>query len=181
MLILRSVFLFAFLLFAPVAWGAPVNINTATVAELDSLPGIGPAKAQAIVDHRTQSGPFARPEDVQNVTGIGPATYLNIAALITVGAGGAPAGAPTPPTVAPAPPVEVPAPTATGPSTGAVNINVAGVGDLQNLPGIGPSKAQAIVDDRTMNGPFATCQDLQRVAGIGPATLANVLPQCATK
>jgi competence protein ComEA len=61
-----------------------VNINTATVSELDALPGIGPTTAQMIVDYRLQNGPFEFIQDIQNVPGIGPATYDRIKDYITV-------------------------------------------------------------------------------------------------
>jgi competence protein ComEA len=48
-----------------------VNINTASAADLDALPGIGPKLAEAIVAHRQQYGPFRRPEDLLQVKGIG--------------------------------------------------------------------------------------------------------------
>jgi competence protein ComEA len=62
-----------------------ININTASAAELDSLPGIGPTTAQKIIDYRTQNGPFLNAEDIVNVSGIGPGTYERIKNLITVG------------------------------------------------------------------------------------------------
>jgi competence protein ComEA len=62
-----------------------VNINTATVAELDALPGIGPTTAQSIVDYRLQNGPFQAIQDIQNVPGIGPATYDRIKDFINIG------------------------------------------------------------------------------------------------
>ena len=62
-----------------------VNINTATVAELDSLPGIGPTTAQAIVDYRLQHGNFQVIQDIQNVPGVGSATYNLIKDYISVG------------------------------------------------------------------------------------------------
>ena len=62
-----------------------ININTATAAELDTLPGIGPTTAQKIIDYRTQNGPFVNAEDIINVSGIGPGTYERIKNLITVG------------------------------------------------------------------------------------------------
>lgn len=61
-----------------------ININTASAAELQTLPGIGPSFAQRIVDYRTANGPFARIEDIQNVRGIGQATFDRIKDLITV-------------------------------------------------------------------------------------------------
>ena len=61
-----------------------ININSATVSELDSLPGIGPAKAQAIVDYRDQNGPFRTIDDLLNVPGIGPKILETIRDQITV-------------------------------------------------------------------------------------------------
>lgn len=52
-------------------------------------------------------------------------------------------------------------------SDGPVNINRASESDLDALPGVGPSTARAIVEDRDANGPFSTIEDLMRVSGIG--------------
>ena len=61
------------------AQATPVNVNTADMQAIsDALPGIGPAKAQAIVDYRTQHGPFKAKEDLSNVPGIGAATLEKI-------------------------------------------------------------------------------------------------------
>jgi competence protein ComEA len=60
-----------------------VNINTADATVLESLPGIGPSLAQRILDYRQVHGPFARIEDIQEVSGIGPATFAKIQDLIT--------------------------------------------------------------------------------------------------
>lgn len=71
---------------APPIGGAPglVNVNTATTAELETLPGIGEVIAQAIVDHRTENGPFTSVDQLLDVTGIGDATLENIRELVTV-------------------------------------------------------------------------------------------------
>ncbi len=62
-----------------------ININTASAAELDTLPGIGPTTAQKIIDYRTINGPFVSTEDIVRVSGIGPASYERLKNLITVG------------------------------------------------------------------------------------------------
>ncbi len=64
--------------------GGKVNINTATAEELDTLPGVGPAIAQRIIDYRTAHGPFQSIEDIKNVRGIGDATFEELKDKITV-------------------------------------------------------------------------------------------------
>lgn len=59
----------------------------------------------------------------------------------------------------------------------AVDVNTADAAVLEGLPGIGPSKAQAIIAWRTANGPFKSLDDLDQVDGIGPSTLANLRDQ----
>ena len=61
-----------------------VNINTASLEELDGLPGVGPTIAQRIIDYRTENGPFLTIEDIMNVSGIGPSTFDQIKDMITV-------------------------------------------------------------------------------------------------
>jgi competence protein ComEA len=67
---------------APAA--GPIDINEATVEQLDELPGVGPSTASAIVDHRESSGPYASVDDLLDVRGIGPAKLDAIRDLIRV-------------------------------------------------------------------------------------------------
>ena len=63
---------------------APLNLNTATQAELELLPGIGPVLAQAILDYRDSFGGFSTKEQLKEVSGIGEKRYAAVEALITV-------------------------------------------------------------------------------------------------
>jgi competence protein ComEA len=76
-----------FALFSLCAFAA-VDINTATSEELQTLSGIGPEKARAIVDYRTQHGPFKSVQDLQNVKGFGERTIAKLGSDITVSSGG---------------------------------------------------------------------------------------------
>jgi competence protein ComEA len=66
--------------------GAPglVNVNTAAETELETLPGIGPVLGAAIIKYRTDNGPFTSVDDLDNVSGIGPATLEELRPLVTV-------------------------------------------------------------------------------------------------
>jgi competence protein ComEA len=61
-----------------------INLNSATAAELEKLPGVGPATAARIVEYRQKNGAFKKIEDLMNVRGIGEKTFLNLKPLITV-------------------------------------------------------------------------------------------------
>ena len=67
------------------AAGGRVNINRATAAELDTLPGVGPSTAEKIVADREANGPFATTEDLKRVSGIGDKKYEELADLVCVG------------------------------------------------------------------------------------------------
>ncbi|TFV67474.1 UNVERIFIED_ORG: ComEA family DNA-binding protein [Bacillus sp. AZ43] len=64
--------------------GGLVDLNTAGVADLDALPGIGPVLAQRIVEHRQRQGPFRSVDELDDVPGIGPAIAAELAELVTV-------------------------------------------------------------------------------------------------
>jgi competence protein ComEA len=84
---LASVALLAamFAMAAPLVAAEGVNLNTATQEELVALPGIGPAKAKAIIDYRN-AHPFKSVEEVKNVRGIGDHLYDSLKGKISVGA-----------------------------------------------------------------------------------------------
>jgi competence protein ComEA len=64
--------------------GGPVNLNTATLADLDTLPGVGPVLAQRILDARTAQGGFQAVSDLRKVDGIGSSRYEQLKELVTV-------------------------------------------------------------------------------------------------
>lgn len=63
-----------------------VNLNSATVAEIASLPGIGPKTADLVVQYRQKNGPFKKIEEIMNVRGVGEKSFLKIKDRLTVAA-----------------------------------------------------------------------------------------------
>lgn len=144
------------------ALAAPVDANRATAAELAALPGIGPVRAEAIVRDREQRGPFRSVDDLTRIEGISKVTLEVLGPRIVVG----PAVNARPPTPPP--------PTTFDP-------NRATEAELAAVIGIGPLRAKAIVSDRNSHGPFRSCQDLARVPGLGPATVAAIADRCRVR
>jgi competence protein ComEA len=66
---------------------APLDLNTATAAQLEKLPGVGAKTAQLIVEHRQKNGNFKKVEELMNIKGIGEKSFLKIKPLVTVGTG----------------------------------------------------------------------------------------------
>ena len=158
---------------------AGVNINTASQSELESLPGIGPSKAAAILQHRSDFGPFQTVEQLDDVPGIGPATLESLRPFVSLG--------PVDPNAevivrSPGPRLEdADDDTAPAFAGGLININTASGAQLEELPGIGPAKAAAILDHRDSFGAFEACDQLLDVSGIGPATLAGLRDRCTVE
>ena len=157
-----------------VALWAVTDLNSAAESEIATLPGIGPSKARAIVEYRTEHGAIETLEELDDVPGIGPATIANLRGLVSVDAPAAAAEQLVEPTS------RAPIASATG-ARAHVNINTAGEADLTTLPGIGAVQARAIVEHRSAHGPFASCDALLQVPGIGPATLAGLVDHCTVK
>jgi competence ComEA-like helix-hairpin-helix protein len=128
----------------PLGPGERINPDSAPPAELARLPGIGMRLAKEIAADRELRGPFGSPEALARVRGIGPVTVARLEPHLRFAGTGA------------APP-------------GRLNVNTATGTQLERLPGIGPSRARAILAYREKHGPFAEVAELARVPGIGPA------------
>lgn len=68
----------------PAAAKAAIDLNTATLADLESLPGIGRSTAERIIEHRTKTGGFKKIEELMNVKGIGEKSFLRLKPLVAV-------------------------------------------------------------------------------------------------
>ena len=153
----------------PLEPGETVDVNRDPEVELARLPGVGPALAARIVAAR-EEGALSRPEDLLEVSGIGPATLESMREHLEVGP--LPAGARDGP----------PAGGGGSPSAGSaggderVNLNRASEEELQALPGVGPALAGRIVELRSERGGFSSVEELLEVPGIGPATLERIRP-----
>ena len=77
----------------PAAAGALVNLNTATQAQLETLPGVGAKAAERILEYRQKNGQFKKIEDLMNVKGIGEKSFLKLKPLLTVTDKATPSGA----------------------------------------------------------------------------------------
>lgn len=153
------------------AFAGRLDLNQAALDQLDQLPGLGRAKATAIIEHRNVHGPFERWEDVDAVTGLGPATVRLLRARTRIDL----------PLLAmvPVSPRASEAPLPITSSAHRLDPNVATTEQLVNWPGITGERAEAIVAAREQQ-PFVDCDDLVRAHGIGPATVAGLRGLCTT-
>ena len=131
-----------------------IDIDRSSLEDLTRLPRIGPVLAGRIVAEREARGPFGSLEQLGRVSGIGPAV------LETLGPHAFFSGHPRPPLQ--------------GVNHGGVSLNTASVEELAQLPGLGPKRARAIVEDRRRHGPYRRLEDLMRVRGIGPRLIERL-------
>jgi competence protein ComEA len=151
--------------------GPGIDPNTASAAELDALPGVGPALAARIVDERERA-PFTSVADLTRVRGIGAALANTLAAHVTLPAVSSGAG---PGVSRGLTPVETAPPQASG--TGPVaptDLNEISSADLQKVRGVGPVLAGRIIARRDSIGRFASWAQVDEVAGVGPAMLSRL-------
>ena len=141
--------------------GDKVDINSASVKDLEGLPGVGPATAKKIVAGR----PYASVADLAKA-GVPAATIEKLTPLVTVGAAPATSGGKTSSKAqSKAPSSAVPA------ATGPVDLNRASEKDLEGLPGVGPATAKKIIAGR----PYSAVGDLSK-AGVPASTIEKVTP-----
>jgi competence protein ComEA len=150
---------------------AKVDLNTADLATLETLPGVGPQTAKAIVAAR----PFASVGELADVPGIGAARMDDLKNRVTVSKG-VTKETKTPVAKGAARNQQEAAKSTTGstPSkagrAGRIDVNTADAATLETLPGVGPATAKAIIAAR----PFSSVDDLERVPGIGAARLTDL-------
>jgi len=145
-----------------------IHLNTADLETIAELPGIGPAKAEAIYSYRQENGKFGSLIELVNIKGIGTKTLAKLLPhLVMIGDSTevyAFAGKDTK--------AEDAALTVT--NSEVINLNTASLQLLQTLPSIGAKKAQAIIDYRIEHGDFHSIEDIIKVKGIGEGIFAKI-------
>ncbi len=129
-----------------------INVNKASVEDLEKLPGIGPSKARVIVEYREKHGAFEQMQDLLKIPGIGKATLQRFSNMITGFSSS----------------------NRKESNVKLIDLNNATIEEIETLPSIGPVKAKAIVDYRTLHGPFLNFKALLKVKGIGPKTMEKI-------
>lgn len=131
-----------------------IDIDHAGLADLERLPGVGPALAKRIVADRQTNGEFASLDDLRRVRGLSGKLIAQLAPHLSFGA--------------------IPAEAQGTGLPDAIDLNLATVEDLDGLPGIGKKRARAIVAFRDSAGPFRQLEDLKRVPGVTAALLRRL-------
>jgi DNA uptake protein ComE-like DNA-binding protein len=161
---------------APAA--ARVDLNSASQADLEALPGVGSATAKKIIAGR----PYSSVADLSKA-GVSAKTIEKITPLVTAGSASAAAAAPAvpmekpakaakaAPPAAPSAPAEKPAKAAKGAPAGPVDLNSASQKDLEALPAVGAATAKKIIAGR----PYSSVADLSR-AGVSAKTIETITP-----
>jgi len=138
---------------------AKIDLNHATVTELQTLPGVGPATAQSIVKAR----PFKSVNELTNISGLTPAKVATLKPHVKVSSATA---------ASKSSPTETASSNKKPTPSERINLNDASVQELETLPGVGATIAQAIVKAR----PFKSVDELTNVTGIGSSKLAALKP-----
>lgn len=146
----------------PLDPGEQVDVDQAPVTELTRLPKVGPRLAKSIIADRVAHGPFGSLAGLDRVAGIGPGLLTAIGPHVVFS--GVPRKSANP---------------KLGPTATPLDLNTATVTELDALPGVGPSKAAAIVQYREQHGRFAAVDDLAQVRGFGPAVVSRLRGQLA--
>ena len=165
---MKQLFLSLFLSLFFISDAFAVDINTADASTLTQFNGVGPATAKKIIAYREANGPFASCDDLTKVKGIGAKTLEKIKPDCSVGEETTDEA--TPKSAAPKTPQAS--------KEGAIDINTADASTLKKFNGVGPATAKKIIAYREANGPFASCDDLTKVKGIGAKTLEKIKPMC---
>jgi competence protein ComEA len=144
----------------PLAPGEMIDLDKAMVDDIARLPRVGRTLAKTINVDRGARGPFGSLQGLDRVPGVGPGLLAVLSPHVVF------SGRPT---------VEPSVQRAT------LNINAADSAAFERLAGIGPYMAGRIVAYRNRHGSFGSVDDLLKVGGIGPATLAKVQESLATQ
>jgi competence protein ComEA len=160
----------------PLAPGELIDPNTADEDELQRLPRVGPALAKRIVEHRAATGGFRSLADLDAVPGIGPALLDGIAPHVALPPAPPAPAAPAARGATAEPADRRRGARAQPAAAGPVDVNTATADELQRLPGVGPVLADRIVGWRQENGRFRNAADLEEVPGIGPSTARRLAP-----
>ena len=145
-----------------------INVNIADIETLAELPGIGPAKAQAIFEYRTQQESLSSLIELTNIKGIGKKTLAKLLPYLEMIGDSAEVYAFV------AEETQAKDTVLTSEVTEKININSASFDQLQSLNGIGQKKAQAIIDYRNEHGSFETIEEIMNVKGIGQGIFDKV-------